>query len=93
MPVTVRIPTALRMYTGQNARIDVQAETTGQAIEALAKAHPDLTKHLYEDTGSLRSFVNVFVGDQDVRQLQGMETPVKDGDTILIVPSVAGGEL
>lgn len=91
MPVTVRIPTALRAYAGQNARVEVDAATAGEALDALVGAHPDLRKHLYEDGGQLRSFVNVFKGDQDVRQLQGLETPVGAGDTLLIVPSVAGG--
>jgi molybdopterin converting factor small subunit len=91
MAVTVRIPTALRAYAGQNARIDVPAKTAGEALEALVGQHPDLRKHLYEDSGALRSFVNLYLGDQDVRNLEGLDTPVPDGATLLIVPSVAGG--
>ena len=91
MPVTVRIPTALRAFAGNQARTEVHAKTVGEAIEGLVRAHPDLKKHLYEDDGRLRSFVNVFRGDKDVRTLDGLATTLSDGDTILIVPSVAGG--
>ncbi len=91
MPVTVRIPTALRTYAGQNARIEVAAKTAGEALHALVGTHPELKKHLYEENGSLRSFVNVYLGETDVRETGGMETPVSDGDVLLIVPSVAGG--
>lgn len=91
MVVTVRIPTALRTYAGQNARVEVQAKTAGEALSALVSQHPALEKHLYEDDGQLRSFVNVFKGDTDVRQLGGMDAPVGEGDVLLIVPSVAGG--
>ena len=91
MPVTVRLPTALRSYAGQQARVDVEARTVGEALDALARQHPDLKPHLFEDSGRLRSFVNLFLGERDVRQLQGVETPLREGDTLLVVPSVAGG--
>jgi len=91
MPVTVRLPTALRAYAGQQARVEVDARTVGEALDALARKHPDLRAHLYEDSGRLRSFVNLFLGDRDVRTLQGPQTPLRDGDTLLVVPSVAGG--
>jgi MoaD family protein len=91
MPVTVRIPTALRAYAGNQARTEVHAKTVSEALEGLVRAHPDLKKHLYEDDGKLRSFVNVFRGDKDVRALDGLATALSDGDIILIVPSVAGG--
>ena len=91
MTVTVRIPTALRAYANQEARTQVQAKTVGDALGALVAKHPALKNHLYEDDGRLRSFVNVYLGERDVRELQGGETPVREGDTLLIVPSVAGG--
>lgn len=91
MAVIVRIPTALRAYAGQNARVEVEAATAGEALQRLVDTHPDLKKHLYEEDGQLRSFVNVYKGDQDVRQLDGLQTPVASGETLLIVPSVAGG--
>lgn len=91
MTVTVRIPTALRAYANQEARTQVDAKTVGDALQALVARHPALKGHLYEDDGRLRSFVNVYLGERDVRELQGRETPVSAGDTLLIVPSVAGG--
>ena len=91
MTVTVRIPTALRAYANQEARTPVEAKTVGDALHALVSRHPALRTHLYETDGKLRSFVNVYVGERDVRELQGQDTPVSDGDTVLLVPSVAGG--
>lgn len=91
MAVTVRLPTALRTFAANEAKVPVDAASVGAAIDAVVQKHPALKKHLYEDDGTLRSFVNVYVGEQDVRELDGLGTPVKDGDTILIVPSVAGG--
>ena len=91
MSVTVRIPTALRAYAGHEARSTVHAKTVGEALGALVAKHPALKPHLYEDDGKLRSFVNVYLGERDVRELKGSETPVGEGDTLLIVPSVAGG--
>lgn len=91
MPVTVRLPTALRSFAGNEAKVPVEAPTVGAALDAVVAKHPALKKHLYEDDGKLRSFVNVYVGERDVRELDGMGTSVKDGDTLLIVPSVAGG--
>lgn len=91
MTVTVRIPTALRAYAGHEAKTQVEAKTVGDALSALVARHPALKPHLYEDDGRLRSFVNVFLGDRDVRELGGQDTPVAEGATVLIVPSVAGG--
>jgi adenylyltransferase/sulfurtransferase len=91
VPVTVRIPTALRAYASHEARSAVHAASVGEALQALVAKHPALKTHLYEDDGRLRSFVNVYLGERDVRELQGGATPVREGDTLLIVPSVAGG--
>ena len=91
MTVTVRIPTALRQYAGSEARTLVEAKTVGDAVHALVAKHPALRAHLFEDSGRLRSFVNVYLGDRDVRELGGLDAPVRDGDTLIIVPSVAGG--
>lgn len=92
MPVTVRIPTALRQYAGSEARASVvDAKTVGDAVHALVAKHPALRPHLFEESGRLRSFVNVYVGDRDVRELGGLDAPVREGDTLIIVPSVAGG--
>jgi adenylyltransferase/sulfurtransferase len=91
MPVTINIPTALRQFTGGNARIEVEATTAAEALNGLTLVHTDLRRHLYDDKKSLRSFVNVYVNDEDIRHQSGGNTPLKDGDTIMIVPSIAGG--
>ncbi|CAA9375161.1 MAG: Molybdopterin-synthase adenylyltransferase [uncultured Pyrinomonadaceae bacterium] len=91
MAVTVVIPTPLRQFAGGKSEIEVEATTAGEALEKLTTAHADLKKHLYNDQDKLRSFVNVYVGDEDIRHTGGETTPVKDGETIMIVPSIAGG--
>jgi molybdopterin converting factor small subunit len=88
---TIRIPTPLRPYVGGNTEVAVSGETVGAALSDLTARHPDLRKHLYTDGGELRAFVNVFLGQDDVRHLQGENTPVKEADQLRIVPSVAGG--
>jgi adenylyltransferase/sulfurtransferase len=91
MAVKVIIPTPLRAYAGKQESVEVEASTVGQALGALTTKYADLKKHLYSDEGKLRSFVNVYVNDEDIRYLQKDETAVKAGDTISIVPSIAGG--
>jgi molybdopterin converting factor small subunit len=91
MTVSIHIPTALRSFAGGNATVAVNAATAGQALEQLAAIHPGLRKHLFNDQGGLRSFVNVYVNDEDIRHQLGADTPVIDGGNILIVPSIAGG--
>jgi molybdopterin converting factor small subunit len=91
MPVKVMIPTPLRAYAGKQESVDLQAATVGEALTALTTKFADLKKHLYSDDGKLRSFVNVYVNDEDIRYLQKDQTPVREGDTVSIVPSIAGG--
>lgn len=91
MAVTIVIPTALRQFAGGQSEIEVEAATAGEALSALTYQFADLRKHLYNDQNALRNFVNVYVGDEDIRHLDGASTPVKDGETIMIVPSIAGG--
>ncbi len=91
MPVTIMIPTALRQFSGGSSRLEVEAETVGEALERLTSRHGELRRHLYDDNNVLRSFVNVYVNDDDVRHQLGVETPVKEGDTLMIVPAIAGG--
>jgi len=91
MAVKVIIPTPLRAYAGKQESVEVEASTVGQALGALTTKHADLKKHLFSDDGKLRSFVNVYVNDEDIRYLQKDQTAVKAGDTISIVPSIAGG--
>src|SRR5438552_11009035 len=87
----VRIPTQLRTLTGGTSEVVVEGSTVAEVLKALDAAHPGFTERLFDDSGSLRRFVNVFVGDEDVRFLQGLETPVADSQTVSIVPAVAGG--
>jgi molybdopterin converting factor small subunit len=91
MNVTIAIPTALRAYTGGAASVSVDARTAGAALDALTTQHPDLARHLRGPDGKLRSFVNVYLNDEDIRHLERDATPLKDGDTLVIVPSIAGG--
>jgi molybdopterin converting factor small subunit len=87
----IQIPTPLRQYAGKLHAVEVKAGTIGEALSDLVAKHPDLRRHLYTDDGKLRAFVNVYLNDEDVRYLQKDATAVKDGDSISIVPSIAGG--
>jgi molybdopterin converting factor small subunit len=91
MAVKVIIPTPLRPYTGKKESVELQAATVGEALASLTTLFGDLKKHLYSDDGKLRSFVNVYVNDEDIRYLRGDETPLREGDILSIVPSIAGG--
>jgi adenylyltransferase/sulfurtransferase len=87
----IQIPSPLRQYSGKQASVDVPGKTVAEALAGLVAQHPDLKKHLYADDGKLRAFVNVYVNDEDMRYLQKEATALKEGDTISIVPSIAGG--
>ena len=87
----ILVPTPLRQYAGKKSAVEVPANTVGEALNALTSAYPDLRKHLYNDEGKLRAFVNLYLNDDDIRYLQQEQTAVKDGDTLSIVPSIAGG--
>lgn len=89
--VNVRIPTQLRTLTGGAGEVQAEGSTVGDVLTALDAAHPGFGERLFDEAGQLRRFVNVFVADEDVRFLQGLETPVKAGQTVSIVPAVAGG--
>ena len=89
----ILVPTPLRQYAGKQSAIDVQAATVGEALNALTSSYPDLRKHLYSDEGKLRAFVNLYLNDEDIRYLQQDQTAVREGDTLSIVPSIAGGRL
>jgi molybdopterin converting factor small subunit len=91
MGVKVIIPTPLRPYAGKRDSTEVKAGTVGEALGRLTTEFGDLRKHLFTEDGKLRSFVNVYVNDEDIRYLAKENTPTKDGDTISIVPSIAGG--
>jgi molybdopterin synthase sulfur carrier subunit len=91
MAVPVTIPTPLRGYVGGQKTVSVEGTTVGEALQALTMQYPNLRPHLFADNGQLRSFVNVYVNDEDVRYLKHVETPVSVNDKLAIVPSVAGG--
>ena len=91
MPVKVVIPTPLRQYAEKKESMEVQAKTVADALGAITSQYAGLRKHLYNDEGKLRSFVNIYVGDEDIRFLQKEQTPLKENDVISIVPSIAGG--
>ena len=91
MAVKVMIPTPLRAYAGKKDSVEVKAGTVAEALTALTTEFGELKKHLFSDDGRLRSFVNVYVNDEDIRYLQKDQTAVREGDTISIVPSIAGG--
>ena len=91
MAIKVQIPTPLRPYAGKQSTVDVTAATVGEVLQNLVAQFPDLQKHLFGNDGQLRSFVNVYLNDEDIRYLGKSATPVKDGDIISVVPSVAGG--
>ena len=89
--MTVRVPAQLRTLTGGAGEISVEGASVGEVLKALDAAHPGFADRLFDDAGELRRFVNVFLADEDVRFLQGLATPVTDGQTVSIVPAVAGG--
>ena len=91
MSLSVRIPTQLRTLTGGAGEVQVEGATVGEALKALDAAHPGFADRLFDEGASLRRFVNVFLADEDVRFLDGLATPVTDGQTLSIVPAVAGG--
>jgi molybdopterin synthase sulfur carrier subunit len=91
MSLTIRIPTQLRTFTGGSGEVEVEAASVGDALKALDAAHPGLAERLFDDSGQLRRFVNVFLADEDVRFLDGLDTPIAEGQTLSIVPAVAGG--
>src|SRR3989441_2077041 len=89
--VRIVIPTALRQYAANHDAVEVEAESVEQALGDLVDRFDQLRRHLYADDGRLRNFVNVYVNEEDIRYLEKDATPLKEGDTISIVPSIAGG--
>lgn len=87
---TIRIPTPLRPYSGGNSTVAVSGDTVGEALNNLTQQHPQLRGHLF-DGEELRSFVNIYLNKEDVRSLQGAQTALKADDTLMIIPSIAGG--
>ncbi len=91
MSTTVRIPTALRTLTGGAAEVTVDGSTVGEVLKSLDAAHPGMGERLFDEAGNLRRFVNVFVAEEDIRFLDGVSTPLAEGQVVSIIPAVAGG--
>ncbi len=91
MAVTVRIPTQLRQLSGGAGEVSLDGTTVGEVLKALDAAHPGFGERLFDDNGNLRRFVNVFLAEEDIRFLDGLDTVVPDGATLSIVPAVTGG--
>ena len=87
----LKIPSPLRPYAEGNKEIEIFEETVGEAIDQLALKYPALKTHLFDDNGELRAFINLFVNDEDIRYLQGIETNLLKTDRLMIIPSIAGG--
>jgi molybdopterin synthase sulfur carrier subunit len=88
---TIRVPTQLRPLAGGNREVSVEGTTVAEVLKGLDAAHPGFTDRLFDANGRLRRFVNVFVADEDIRFLEGVDTPVAPGQTVSIIPAVAGG--
>ncbi|HWP48094.1 MAG TPA: MoaD family protein [Candidatus Limnocylindrales bacterium] len=93
MSVIVRIPTPLRKLAGGNAEVEVQGSTISEVIDNLEKSYPGLKERICDEKGAIRRFVNIYVREEDIRFLKNMETEVKDGDVVSIVPAIAGGAI
>ncbi|QIX25700.1 MoaD/ThiS family protein [Nocardioides sp. JQ2195] len=91
MSVSVRIPTILRTYTGGESEVSAEGATLAEVLDDLDANHAGIKARVLDDNGALRRFVNVYVGNEDVRFLENLETPVKDGTQVSIIPAVAGG--
>jgi len=88
---TVRIPPVLRAQTGGQAEVEAAGSNVGEVLRGLTSAHPDTESQLFGPDGDLNRYVNVYLNDEDVRVLEGLETAVSDGDTVVILPAMAGG--
>lgn len=93
MPVKVLIPTPLRQYAGRQSAVEVNGQDVGEVLRQLIAAHPQLQSHLYTSEGRLRSFVNIYLNDEDIRYTGLEKTPVQSADTVSIIPSIAGGSV
>lgn len=91
MTVTVRIPTTLRTLTGGASEVEIEGADVSEVLTNLEAAHPGFSARILDDEGALRRFVNVFVADEDIRFMDGMDTAVAAGATVSIIPAVAGG--
>jgi MoaD family protein len=90
---SLRIPTPLRAYAQGQTEVTVQGATVREALEDLVSRYPSLRAHLFNGDGQLRPFVNLFVNEDNVKDLQGLQTAIKDGDRLMLIPSIAGGSV
>lgn len=88
---SLRIPTPLRPYAEGQTEVTLQGKTVGAALEDLTARYPALRQHLFTDAGELRAFVNLFLNEEDIRQMGGVDTPLDDTDKLMLIPSIAGG--
>ena len=91
MPVKIRIPTALQKLTQNEGEVEVQGDNVNEIIDGMDQRFPGFKGRMYDESGEIRRFINIYVNDEDIRYLEAIETPVTDGDTISIIPAVAGG--
>ena len=91
MPVTVSVPTPLRKLTENKAEVDIEAASVGELVSELEKAYAGFKEKLLDESGEIRRYVNIFVNDEDIRFLDGQNTPLQDGDNVSVVPAIAGG--
>ncbi|MDR2164952.1 MAG: MoaD/ThiS family protein [Zoogloeaceae bacterium] len=91
MSITIQIPSALRAFTDRKPEIAVEGKTVREAIGALADAYPDIRPHLFDASGALRAFVNIYVAGKNIRHADGIETVLPDGEILALVPAIAGG--
>jgi molybdopterin converting factor small subunit len=91
MPITIEIPTAFRRFTDGAPKIDCAAATVAQALTELTSRFPALGRHVRDDSGQIRQFLNIYLNEEDIRFLGGDSCPIKEGDRLLLVPSIAGG--
>ena len=88
---TLKIPTPLRSYTNGQAEVTVNGGTVSSALKSLIEQYPALKPHLFNENGGLRAFVNLFLGEHNIKDLQGLDTPVSENDRLMLIPSIAGG--
>lgn len=88
---TLKIPTPLRSYTDGQTEVSLEGSTVGEVMEGLVVNYPTLRPHLFNGNGQLRPFVNLFLNDNNIKDLQGLDTPLKDSDRLMLIPSIAGG--
>ena len=92
MATTIIIPTALRQYANEQEHLQVEEKTVGAALNRLTTEYSELRRHLFNEENRLRNFVNIYLNDEDIRYTSGQDTHLKDGDTIMIIPAIAGGK-